>query len=64
MSVISETLGAIQEALKLADDVKRGRNLKKLSRELREHDRRTTRLEAQWKTAIALRGSLRLLEGN
>ena len=64
MSVISETLGAIQEALKLADDVKRGRNLKKLSRELREHDRRMTRLKAQWETAIALRGSLRLLEGN
>ena len=65
MSVISETLGAIQEALKLADDVKRtGETLKELSRELREHDRRITRLEAQWETAIALRGSLRLLEGN
>ena len=65
MSVISETLGAIQEASKLADDVKRtGETLKELSRELREHDRRITRLEAQWETAIALRGSLRLLEGN
>ena len=65
MSVISETLGAIQEALKLADDVKRtGETLKELSRELREHDRRITRLEAQWETAMALRGSLRRLEGN
>ena len=65
MSVISEALGAIREALKLADDVKRtGETLKELSRELREHDRRITRLEAQWETAIALRGSLRLLEGN
>ena len=65
MSVISETLGAIKEALKLADDVKRtGETLKELSRELREHDRRITRLEAQWETAIALRGSLHLLEGN
>ena len=65
MSVISETLGAIREALKLADDVKRtGETLKELSRELREHDRRITRLEAQWETAIALRGSPRRLEGN
>ena len=57
MSVVSETLGAIREALKLADDVKRtGETLKELSRELREHDRRITRLEAQWETAIALRG--------
>ena len=65
MSVISETLGAIKEALKLADGVKRtGETLKELSRELREHDRRITRLEAQWETAIALRGSARRLEGN
>ena len=65
MSVISETLGAIKEALKLAVDVKRtGETLKELSRELREHDRRITRLEAQWETAIALRGSPRRLEGN
>ena len=65
MSVISETLGAIKEALKLADDVKRtGETLKELSRELREHDRRITRLAAQWETAIALRGSPRRLEGN
>ena len=46
--VVSEALGAIREALKLADDVKRtGETLKELSRELREHDRRITRLEAQ-----------------
>jgi cell shape-determining protein MreC len=65
MSVISETLGAIKEALKLAGDVKRtGETLKELSKELREHDRRITRLEAQWETALALRGSPRRLEGN
>ena len=65
MSVVSETLGAIREALKLADDVKRtGETLKELSREVREHDRRITRLEAQWETAIALHGSPRRLEGN
>ena len=64
MSVVSEALGAIREALKLADDVKRtGETLKELSRELREHDRRITRLEAQWQTAIDLRGGPRRIEG-
>ncbi len=67
MSVAGEALGAIREALKLADDVKRaGDTLKELSKELREHDRRITRLEAQWETAMALRGSAntRRIEGN
>ena len=64
MSVVSEALGAIREALKLADDVKRtGETLKELSRELREHDRRITRLEAQWQTAMDLRGGPRRIEG-
>ena len=64
MSVVGEALGAIREALKLADDVKRtGETLKELSRELREHDRRITRLEAQWQTAMDLRGGPRRIEG-
>ena len=64
MTVVREALGAIKEALKLADDVKRtGDTLKELSKELREHDRRITRLEAQWETAMALRGSTRRIEG-
>ena len=53
MSAIGDAVGAIREALKLADDVKRaGEALKELARELREHDRRITRLEAQWETAV------------
>jgi hypothetical protein len=57
MSVFGEAIGAIREALKLADDVKRsGDTIKELARELREHDRRITRLEAQWETAIQLGG--------
>ena len=57
MSVFGEAIGAIREALKLADDVKRsGDTIKDLARELREHDRRITRLEAQWETAIQLGG--------
>jgi hypothetical protein len=64
MSVVGEALGAIKEALKLADDVKRtGETLKELAKELREHDRRITRLEAQWETVIALRGGTRRIEG-
>jgi hypothetical protein len=55
MTAIGEAIGAIREALKLADDVKRaGETVKEIARELREHDRRITRLEAQWETALAL----------
>lgn len=68
MSAIGDAIGAIREALKLADDVKRaGETLKEVARELREHDRRITRLEAQWETALALtqrsRAVPRRLEG-
>lgn len=55
MSVFSQTFEAIKEAMKLADDVRRaGDTLKELAHELRDHDRRITRLEAQWETAITL----------
>jgi len=58
MSVIGDAVSAIKEALKLADDVKRtGETLKEVAKELREHDRRIIRLETQWETAMALRGS-------
>ena len=55
MSTVSEAIAAIKEVIKLTDDVKRvGETLKELSKELREHDRRITRLEAQWETALRL----------
>jgi len=55
MSALTEAIAAIREVLKLADDVKRaGETLKDIARELRDHDRRVTRLEAQWETALAL----------
>jgi hypothetical protein len=55
MSAFKEAVSAIRDAIKLADDVKRaGDTLKDVARELREHDRRITRLEAQWDTALAL----------
>lgn len=66
MSTLTEAVAAIREVLKLTDDVKRaGETLKEISKELREHDRRITRLEAQWETAVRLtggRGSKRLEE--
>ena len=55
LSTLSDAIDAIKEVIKLTDDVKRtGETLKELSKELREHDRRITRLEAQWETAMRL----------
>lgn len=55
MSVFGEAIGAIKEALKLADDVKRiGEILKEVARELRDHDHRITRIEAKWEAAVEL----------
>jgi hypothetical protein len=52
MSVFSEAVAAVQSALKLSDELRRtSQELKDLAVELREHDRRITRLEAQWDTA-------------
>ena len=67
MSVFGEAIGAIREALKLADDVRRtGDTIKELAREVRDQDRRITRLEAQWDTAMAFTagrgGAMRKLE--
>jgi hypothetical protein len=55
MSTLSDAVSAIREVLTLTEDVKRfGETLKEISRELREHDLRITRLEAQWDTALNL----------
>lgn len=67
MTVFGEAINAIKEALKLADDVKRsGETLKEISRELRDHEHRITRVEAKWEAAVelsAMRGAGRRLEG-
>lgn len=67
MSVFGEAIGAIKEALKLADDVKRtGDTLKEIARELRDHDHRITRIEAKWEAVVELsaaRAGSRRLEG-
>jgi len=61
MSVFSEAVAAVQSALKLSDELRRtSQELKDVSLEMRDHDRRITRLEAQWETAITLSGRNRL----
>lgn len=61
MSAITDAAKAIKEVLRLTDDVKRaGDALKEIARELREHDRRITRLEAQWETAIQMSAARQL----
>lgn len=58
MSVFGDAIGAIRDALQLAEDVKRtGETLKDISRELREHERRITRVEAKWEAAVELSGT-------
>jgi hypothetical protein len=53
MSAVSEALKAVREALLLADKVKRTADATlELTKEVRDHDRRITRLEAQWDTAM------------
>lgn len=55
MSVFTEAVAAVQAALKVSDDLRRAsEELKNLALEVREHDRRITRLEAQWETAAML----------
>lgn len=55
MSILSQAVESIKDALRLADDVRRaGETLKNMAQEVREHDRRITRLEAQWETAAML----------
>jgi len=53
MNAVSEALKAVREALLLADKVKRTADATlELTKEVRDHDRRITRLEAQWDTAM------------
>lgn len=55
MSIFDQVLTAVRESLRLTEDVRlAGEKLKELSAEIREHDRRITRLEAQWETAMML----------
>lgn len=65
MSAVTEALKAVREALLLADKVKRTADATlELTKEVRDHDRRITRLEAQWDTAMQFSaGASRTIEG-
>lgn len=53
MSAVTDAIAAVKEALLLADEVKRvGETLKAVATELRDHEKRITRLEAKWETAM------------
>ena len=55
MSLIGDAFAAVKDAIKLTDDVRKvGETLKEIAKELRDQDRRITRLEAQWDTAMQL----------
>jgi predicted nuclease with TOPRIM domain len=57
MSALTEVLNAVREVMTLTHDVKGlSEKLDKVIDELREQDRRITRLEAQWDTALKLSG--------
>jgi chromosome segregation ATPase len=60
MSTLGDALAALRELLQLREDLRRAtESLQRVATELRDHDRRLTRLEAQWETALAL-SSVRL----
>jgi len=55
VSLLAQTIEAIKDAMRLADDVRRASDtLKDLTEQIRDQDRRITRLEAQWETAALL----------
>jgi peptidoglycan hydrolase CwlO-like protein len=61
MSVLTEVLNAVREVMTLTHDLKRLLDkVDKILDELRELDRRVTRLEAQWETALKLSGRKKL----
>jgi hypothetical protein len=58
VSAVADALKAVRDALLLADQVKRlGEALAEKDLEIRQLDRRVTRLEAQWDTAMAFTGT-------
>lgn len=55
MSVISEALSALRSALNVTADLKQiAETLQGINVEIRDQDRRITRLEAKWEAAVEL----------
>ena len=60
MSLVTDALAAVRQALSLARDVAELRErLGELAFEVRDHDRRITRIEALWEASVRL-GAVRL----
>ena len=63
MSLLSDTLRFARDVLRLTDEVDSlTASFKEISRQVDDHERRITRLEAIWETALAL--SNRRIEGS
>jgi len=55
VSLLAQAVEAIKDAMRLADDVRSAsETLKDMTEQMRDQDRRITRLEAQWETAAML----------
>jgi len=55
VSLLAQTVEAIKDAMRLAHDVRRASDtLRDLTEQIRDHDRRITRLAAPWETAALL----------
>ena len=55
MSAVDDAVRMIKDTLKLVDEAERvGETLKEVTLELREHDRRLTRLETKWHATMEL----------
>jgi hypothetical protein len=64
MSLFATIIRVARDVLTLTDEVRHhNETLDKLSSELRDQDRRITRLEAAWDTAIVLSSTFRRIRG-
>lgn len=57
MSAVKDAIGAIRDAMLLAEKVqKAGETLERISVKLEDHEKRLIRLETKWETAIEIAG--------
>ncbi len=55
MSLLAQAVEPIKDAMRLADDLRRASDtLKDLTEQIRDHERRITRLESRWESATML----------
>ncbi|MGB8580499.1 MAG: hypothetical protein WCD47_06735 [Candidatus Sulfotelmatobacter sp.] len=55
MSLLAQAVEPIKDAMRLADDLRRASDTPKdLTEQIRDHERRITRLESRWESATML----------